>query len=422
MTRHAQPAPRWRVMTATGVAMGLVLTLTLWMGGVFAPSKANAAITADDCATALGYPDRTQAQRDWLQLCVDSLRPYVAPTTQPPTASPTSEPTVEPSVSPTVAPTTPPATTEPPAPPVETATYTTSGRFLKDPRGVTVTARGAEQVMWNASWLPNSHITQQALCGSNTIRILPYFTTNTPTGEPKNTLAQIEDQIKRAINGKTSVSVALDGGQKLSTWLRADVKALMFKYQKYITIHAKGESGEGSGAAWVTAANNVVSQMRAAGYTMPLEIMTTTAGRNLPVALQYGQQIVDADPLHRIIIGWQAYWGPGNFYQNQYGMTLAQAFQNVQNANFPIRVGLIKHADQQNGDPAVMNYSALMADAQAKGISWLWWDWRMGQDDLTSNGSCGTWAHDGADIVVNNANGIQHTSVRTPFMLDQSVV
>lgn len=406
------PAPRWRVaLTVSAVLAMLAVTI---LAGAWSFPVANAStVTTEDCAQAFNYPDRTQAEKDWLALCVSALRPYVAPTTEAPSPSATSEPS--PTASPSASPT-------PPPPPVETATYTTSGRYLRDPLGATVTVRGAEQVMWNASWLPNSHITQQASCGSNEIRILPYFTTATPTGEPKNTLAQIEDQIKRAINGHTLVSVGLDGGQKLSTWLRADVKALMIKYQKYIVIHAKGESGEGSGAAWVTAANSVVSQMRAAGYTMPLEIMTTTAGRDLPTALNFGQQIVDADPLHRIIIGWQAYWGPGNFYQNQYNMTLAQAFANAQAANFPIQIGLIKHADQQNNDPAVMNYSALMADAQTRGLGWLWWDWRMGQDDLTTNGNCGSYAHDGLDIVVNNPNGIQHTAVRTPFQLAQSVV
>lgn len=411
------PAPRWRVYGFVTLVVALIAGLIFAASGAFSTANAST-VTTEDCAVALNYPDRTQAEKDWLALCVSALRPYVAPTTTAP-ASPTNEPT------------TPPPTTEPPSAspsptvPTETATWTTSGRFLKDPRGVTFTVRGAEQVMWNASWLPNSHITQQANCGSNTIRILPYFTRNTPTGEPKNTIAQIEDQIKRGINGHTLVDIAIDGGQDSpngsNPYLRADVKTMLLKYQKYIVIHAKGESGEDSGAAWVTAANARVAAMRAAGYTAPLYIMTTTSGRNLPVALNFGQQIVDADPLHRIVIGWQAYWGPNNFYQNQYGMTLAQAFTAVQNANFPIQVGLIKRADIQDGNNAAMDYSALMADAQAKGIGWLWWDWRMGADDLTTNGNCGSYAHDGLDIVVNNANGIQKTAVRTPFLLSQSV-
>jgi hypothetical protein len=288
------PAPKWRVYLTVSLILAMVTGVVFAASNAFSPANASA-VTTEDCAQAFNYPDRTQAEKDWLALCASALRPYVAPTTEAP--SPSTSPTVEPSASASPTPSASPSPTVPP-PPVETSTYTTSGRYLKDPLGANVLVRGAEQVMWNASWLPNTHITQQANCGSNTIRILPYFTTNTPTGDPKNTLTQIEDQIKRGINGHVLVDVGLDGGQKLSTWLRADVKALMIKYQKYIVVHAKGESGEGSGAAWVTAANSVVSQMRAAGYTMPLYIMTTTAGRNLPVALEFGQQIVDADPLH----------------------------------------------------------------------------------------------------------------------------
>lgn len=411
------PAPRWRVYSFVTLVVALIAGLIFAASGAFSSANASA-VTAADCAEALGFPDRDAADQVWLQQCVHALRPYVAPTT----ASPTGEPTTVPPT------TTPPSPSASPTVPTETATWTTSGRNLKDPRGVTFVPRGAEQVMWNASWLPNSHITQQANCGSNTIRILPYFTRNTPTGEPKNTIAQIEDQIRRGINGKVLVDIAIDGGQDSpngsNPYLRTDVKTMLLKYQKYIVIHAKGEADESNGAQWVMNANARVAAMRAAGYTAPLYIMTTTAGRNLPVALNFGQQIVDADPLHRIVIGWQAYWGPNNFYQGQYGMTLAQAFTAVRNANFPIQVGLIKRADIQDGNQAAMNYSALMADAQSGAtpenrIGWMWWDWRMGADDLTTNGNCGSYAHDGLDIVVNNTNGIQKTAVRTPFMLAQ---
>jgi hypothetical protein len=56
-----------------------------------------------------------------------------------------------------------------------------------------------------------------------------------------------------------------------------------------------------------------------------------------------------------------------------------------------------------------------MADAQAYAIGWLWWDWRMSTDDLTTNGTYGSWTPEGQDVVLGNPNGIANTSVRTYF-------
>jgi hypothetical protein len=424
-----QPAPRWRVYLTTAAALALIAGVIGLGSGALNPKAANAVITQEDCVTAFGHPDRTQAEKDWLALCVTALRPYVAPTTPP--ASPSAEPSVSPTGAPTASPS---ASPTPPATPVETATWTTSGRFLKDPRGVTLVVRGAEQVFWNASWLPTSFVNQIGISGANTIRILPYYRNLTPNGEPRSTLTQIEDMIKRGINSKMLVDVAMDGGSVSKTWHLPEVKALMKKYEKYTVIHAKGESYENSGPEWVTASNSVVAAMRAAGYNQPLYIMSRIGGRDLETILHYGQQIVNADPLHRIVFGWQAYWSP-NTYQNSQrcplvsqpwpspnppaGCTLAQAFAAVANAPFPIQVGMIEHADQQDENPATMDWGALMSDAQSKSIGWLWWDWRMGVDDLTYDGHYGHWAHDGAQIVVSHPASIANTSVRTPFQLAQ---
>jgi hypothetical protein len=68
----------------------------------------------------------------------------------------------------------------------------------------------------------------------------------------------------------------------------------------------------------------------------------------------------------------------------------------VRDAAFPIQVGLLKTTDPGE----TMNYSAVMADAQAYGIGWLWWDWRMSTDDLTTNGIYGSWTPEGQDVVL----------------------
>jgi mannan endo-1,4-beta-mannosidase len=328
----------------------------------------------DECATALTYPSRSPADVAWLQQCVSAL----------------TAPTVEPTATPTP---TPSATPSPTQPPQSAPTYRTSGRFLLDPQGARVVVRGPEQVLWSAGWLPNSLVSDIGRTGANTVRILPYLTDRPPTGEPPNTLAQIEDQIRRGIAAHMLVDVAIDGGRHPEVYLRADVKALLLRYERWIVIHAKGESYEGSGTEWARASTQVVSSLRSAGYRAPLYIMANQGGRNLPTVLAQGASVVAADPLHNVVFGWQAYWGSNGGYQNAYGMSLEQAFARVAAASFPIQVGLIWHSDHQiPGDQQTIPYASLIQLAQANAISWLWWDYRMGRDNLLPGGApYGAW-------------------------------
>jgi mannan endo-1,4-beta-mannosidase len=288
------------------------------------------------------------------------------------------------------------------------------GRFLYDPCGNKVLVRGIEQMFWSTSWISPSFVDEIAKSGANTTRILPQISSPTPDGKPAMSLAAVESLIKLVIADKMMVDIAVDGGSNPDIYLRDDVKALLLKYERYLVIHAKGESTEGSENEWVANAKSVVSKLRAAGYKAPLYLLPITYGRNLPVVLNRGQEVLDSDPLKNIIFGWQAYWGSSNYYQKKFGMTLAQAMAKVAAASFMIQVGLLKETDPGE----YLDYSPVMADAQANGVSWLWWDWRMSGSNLTTDGTFGHWASDGQQVVVSNANGVQKTSVRSPFQID----
>jgi mannan endo-1,4-beta-mannosidase len=368
----------------------------------------------DECATALTYPSRSPADVEWLNRCVSALTaPTVGPTTTP-TAGPTATPT--PTPTPTVQPSVPPAT----AP-----TYRTAGRYLLDPQGARVVVRGPEQASWQSGWLSPSFVTEIGRSGANTVRILPTYLRTPVCCGPAATLGQIEDAIRRGITAHMLVDVAIDGGQDYTVYLRPEVKALLLKYEKWIVIHAKGESYEASDTAWATDRKQVVAQLRAAGYRAPLYLMSRQGGRNLPTLLAKGAEVVSADPLHNVVFGWQAYWGSNNGYQNQYACptspcTLPMAMAAAAAAPFPIQVGLIYHSDIQDGSPQTVPYSNLMRLAQELQLGWLWWDWRMTQSEqLTYDGIYGHWTTLGQAVVVSDPNSIQRTSVRTAFQQSQ---
>jgi mannan endo-1,4-beta-mannosidase len=299
-------------------------------------------------------------------------------------------------------------------PPVASTVYHTMGRFLFDPCGTKVVVRGVEQMFWATTFISPSFVDEIAKTGANTIRILPQISPPTPDGKPVMTLGATEALIKSAIADKMLVDIAVDGGSNLSAYVRDDVKTLLLKYERYLVIHAKGESVENSDNEWVTNAKAVVSKMRDAGYKAPLYLLPTNYGRNLPLILDRGQEILDADPLKNIIFGWQAYWGSSNYYQKRFGMTLAQAMQKVAAASFVIQVGLLRQTDPGEN----LDYSPVMADAQTNEVGWLWWDWRMSSSNLTTDGTFGHWASEGQQVVITNPNGIQKTSIRSPFLVD----
>lgn len=416
---NARPRSLARDVVSTIIVMAVlaVTAASLFVGG----ARQADAMSPDECAAALAYPDRTQAERDWLTLCASALRPYVAPTASVSPSSTANGPATSPTAGPAISATPAPTLTPPPA---RTATYTVAGRQLLDPDGTPVVIRGAEQVLSHVGWLSNNFVTEVGKSGANTVRVLPYFTQTPPYGGTPNTLNEIEDQIRRGINAHMLVDVAIDGGRVPAVWTRADVKALMAKYAQFIVIHAKGESYESTEDAWATASIGVVNSLRSAGYTEPLYIMANQGGRNLPTILHKGQAVQDADPLHRVVFGWQAYWGSNNGYQTLYGMTLTQAMDAVAAATVPIQVGLIWRTDPQDGSAQTLDYPAMMRMCQERGVGWLWWDWRMGIDNLTTDGVYGHWATVngtplGATVAVTDPNSVQHTSNRTPFQLFQ---
>ncbi len=82
------------------------------------------------------------------------------------------------------------------------------------------------------------------------------------------------------------------------------------------------------------------------------------------------------------------------------------------------------------GNTDITPYLQLMAACEAYNLGWLWWDWRMGLDDLTYDGIYGHWDPGGdwgtdhgiygQAVVDTDTNSINNTSVRTAYQQAQS--
>ncbi len=320
---------------------------------------------------------------------------------------------------------------DPPAPPTRPV-YRTRGRRLYDPNGDPVRLVGAEQTFWRASWLDPAFMGEIGETGATGCRVLTYYTRQPPTagdGDKPATIDMTESALRWAIKGRMFVDLAVDGGQVPDVWYRPEVMGLIRKYEPWIGLHLVGESGARSDADWVKTSTTAVKRMRDEGIACPLYVMARTSGRNLPSLLENGAQVVDADPEHNVIFGWQAYWGSEGHYQREYGMSLEQAMRAAAAATFPIQVGLINRSDPQNKSPQTTPYLDLMRWAKELDLGWFWWDWRMGIDNLTRDGIYGHWAtwSDDPDkgdararaIAIDDPNSIARSARRTAYQLAQ---
>jgi hypothetical protein len=143
--------------------------------------------------------------------------------------------------------------------------------------------------------------------------------------------------------------------------------------------------------AWLATQKAVITKFRAWGYTEPLTIGTPNAGRYLKGLLDHGQELLDHDPLHALVLNCQMYWGdyPGNFsYQTLSGFSagnvgVQRAAAAVAAKSFPIQFGL--DAADSGGNFAAVPYELLMTEAQAKSIGTMFWQWKdPGDDDPNS--------------------------------------
>src|SRR5690242_21272598 len=69
--------------------------------------------------------------------------------------------------------------------------------------------------------------------------------------------------------------------------------------------------GRNTWTRWLSETTNVVSKMRALGYTSVLEILSDDYGQDLDNILTNGDKVFDSDPLGDVVFGVQMYSNVG---------------------------------------------------------------------------------------------------------------
>jgi PKD repeat protein len=260
-----------------------------------------------------------------------------------------------------------------------------------------------------------------AKTGANYTRVLADF----KAGMPKS---RITEWIALARTHGMILEIGLSG----TDFDNPEIKPLLIGNEDVVIIHAHGESTVDSDDDWKTEAKNRITWMRNLGYKHVFFVGSRNFGRNPHTVLNHGAEIVEHDPLHRIILFVQLYWGwnddkSGNFYEQKYGMTVAQAIEKFAQKNFPIQAGI--NARDNGGYPWI-DYKTLLQECEDHQISWLWWDWWNPYSgnlfSVSSSGKYGDWMvwnqHPfGADVgyqtAIGHAASVKNTSVRSQYLV-----
>jgi hypothetical protein len=271
------------------------------------------------------------------------------------------------------------------------------GRFLYNKCGQKVTIRGIEHMLYyqdiNQQMLPEIGKT-----GANAIRVL------LDPGISGTTLRQI--LTKCITEQKMYVSVGVWSGRDF--FFRADIKPVLLEFEDNIILHGFGEPNYETtpdDARWKSESIAVINQFRSAGYKAPIDIQTTTFGRDPNPIIRSGQAVFNADPLRNIIFGCQMYWG--DWYTGLYGMTIAQGCQRFAQLPYPVQVGACP--SDCNTDCGRQAWD----ESYKNGLGCMWWSWTGDEFELSGNGNFNNLTADGQYVVNTSAYSITKTSVRS---------
>jgi mannan endo-1,4-beta-mannosidase len=346
-------------------------------------------------------------------------------------------------------------------------TFYVDGKNLKDVCGNTVVLRGINKMhIWTDQ--NGVSIPEMALTGANAVRIVWTVTWdhdgNGATPKIPTDDVKLNNLISLCIANKMIPIVELhdatcnwSGLQALvDYWKRPAILSMINAYKHAMILNIGNEIGDFNVTAsqFQTGYNSAVSQLRSVGITVPIMIDAPNCGNDIDVLLQTGQNIINNDPLHNILLSVHTYWpmnnapvpnpNPSNVPANSgYGTTtfITTKFEAAVNANLPLVVGEIANYGAWNWNNDIcqqygqVNYQWIASECHRLGIGYLAWDFGPGNTgggnpncsiiDMTTNAMYNTLYGWGADIVgktinnpnVNNAPYTIKFAQKTPYIL-----
>jgi mannan endo-1,4-beta-mannosidase len=292
------------------------------------------------------------------------------------------------------------------------------GRFLYTANHEKVILRGInEMFIWSTDHTGKDALKEISKTGANGVRLV--WTTE---GKPEELDLLIGNCLQNKILPIVELHDATGDLKKLPKvidyWKKPEIIQLMNKYQKWVLLNIANEAGDGNtpDTVFLSSYKNAISELRSAGYKIPLIIDASQWGQDEKMILRTWRQLRAHDPLQNVMFSVHTYWVDANSEQ-RIDRFLSQVIQDT----IPFLFG--EGPEQYGWDcKTPFPYLYCLEQCQKFQIGWLTWSWgamkngdcnTTGAFDMTKDGICGNWNNDwGRLIASDDKNSIKNTSVR----------
>lgn len=311
-------------------------------------------------------------------------------------------------------------------------TITTSGRNLIGVCGDTIILRGINYAPFSWSTDPaDEKFMEIAKTGANCVRI-PWFTSSsTGGGLLYDQLSMLDSAIARCIRNKMIAIIELHdltGNPDftlipaLSNWyLHTNVLAMIGKYKHNLIINIANEAGSVQNSQQLVefqnTYQNVVSNLRLGGITVPLMIDSPNNGTDIDLLFTVAPAILANDPQSNLIFSAHAYW---YYYANNDSVIFRNKIMNALAQNVPLVLGEVCNLEYGTVPcQLAVNYKPLLKICQELHVSWLSWAWDhdvCANSQISTNGNFNSLSTYGGDITNNVNYGLKTHSTLTRYL------
>ncbi|MFN4313108.1 MAG: cellulase family glycosylhydrolase [Chitinophagaceae bacterium] len=314
---------------------------------------------------------------------------------------------------------------DPPPAPVHRPHFYVDGSALRDSTGRAFVMRGNNFPVF---WFPNEYkpsLAAAASLGCNSARLV--WQVDMQAWTPG--LSVLDEAIAECVRLRmvpvvelhdfTGGNSANDISQAVNYYLRSDVKAILQKYSAFLILNIANEWGGSSVTAldWRNAYLPAILNLRNGGYKMPIMIDAPGYGQTESAIVQYGANLLNADPDKNIIFSTHGYSNWNN------PSTYAGRIQAILDKNLCLvfgEFGWNVPDDQQPADfVCKVDASLLMQICQSKKLGYLGWSWKGNNAANACFEMCGSWS-DTSQLTVwgrqwaYDLNGVKNTGIKSP--------
>ncbi len=287
--------------------------------------------------------------------------------------------------------------------PLQRETFYTDGRHLHDPNGKKIILRGINLPLlddWN--FPPNDNLADLEQTGANAVRIQWYINYGN-ADRPAYTLADLDGVLTQCkanhmipILGLWDIpcpdDATLVNTRLIPWWTSDEVVAVLNKHKLYLIINLANELGvyrwsnnpatalSGFKNAYKSALTSIREKLH-----MPVMIDAPDCGTSIDALITIGQELIDHDPDHNLLLSVHAYWAAYDgmpHIDSAVNGNLPIVFGEVANKQDETIAGVPQYCfydldglDQNHPPQNAFTYQRLLQTLKTQEIGWLAWSW-----------------------------------------------